>query len=106
MTDRLYSGAKSIVTKHPTLFMRTDLVKKLTPSLLVVGALVAMAASAVAQLSVGPTGLANQTFSTLPPATEWSTRTVTPSSAPAITTVAQLDASVQTNGNAALITSA
>lgn len=57
---------------------------------------------AVAQISVGPLGLAPVTFDTLPLATLWSTRTIVGASGD-ITTVAQLDAQVQTN-SAALIT--
>lgn len=62
-----------------------------------------MAFSAAAQLSVGPGGLANQTFTTLPPTTEWSTRSVAPS-VTSVQTPAQIDAVMQTNTAASINT--
>src|SRR5690349_3174740 len=50
-----------------------------------------------AQISVGPAGLAPQTFDSLPPATSWSFRSQGPSDSSGVTTAAALDAQVQTN---------
>ena len=62
------------------------------------------ALSTQAAISVGPGGTGVLPFSTLPPNTEWSSRHVLPNSGTAITTVAGLDAPVQTNTAAAINT--
>jgi len=73
------------------------------PMLIVIAGFAACSRCA-AQLSVGLGGLPAQTFDTLPPASQWSTRSVSglPSD---IATLAQLEANVQTN-TASIITNA
>jgi len=64
-----------------------------------------VAGTSSAQISFGPSGAGPLTFDTVPPASQWSTRSVPPSSATAVQDQTQLDALVQTN-TAAIITAA
>jgi len=111
MTDKLYFGATTECREkqQPNTFMRTQLLKKLCTLFCLGLASLGLSHRAAAQLSVGPSGLAPQSFNTLPPASQWSTRSVPPSDAASIQTPAQLDAAVQTNAassiNAQLTTS-
>jgi hypothetical protein len=106
MTDKLYFGAASAarLNPQPNTFMRIQRQKTLLAALLLGAALAGWSDRAAAQLSVGPTGLAPQSFDTLPPVTSWSFRS-TPGGAGDITTPAGMDAEVQTN-SAALINTA
>jgi hypothetical protein len=111
MTDKLYCGAalSAHLNNQPNTFMRTHL-QKLVSSLLLAGAAwLGGAYQSAAQLSVSPTGLAPQTFDSLPPVTSWSFRS-TAGGAGDITTPAGMDAEVQTNSaaliNAALVSTA
>src|SRR5688572_25376553 len=98
MTDKLYFGAMTAcrLNYQPNTFMHTQLLKKLCQLFCLSLALFGASYPVAAQLSVGPTGLAPQTFDTLPPATSWSMRSQAGGAAD-ITTVAQMDAQVQTN---------
>ncbi len=69
---------------------------RFVPAVLVGVALFLAAHRAAAQISVGPSGVAVLTFGSAPPGTEWSTYSVV-GAAGDITTVAALDALVQTN---------
>lgn len=99
MTDKLYFGATTAcrLNDQPNTFMRTQFLKKLCAFACIGLALILGGNHVSAQLSVGPLGLAPQTFDSSPSAAQWATRSVLPSSAGNITTGAQLDAAVQTN---------
>src|SRR6266508_2512507 len=84
--------------------MRTRLLKNFSLALCAGIALFSAAERASGQLSVGPTGLAPQALDTLPPAAEWSQRSVA-GAAGDITTSGALDTAVQAN-TAALTTAA
>lgn len=104
MTDKLYFGAATAARLNTQLnnFMRTLRQKTILSMLLAGAALLGGIHQTAAQLSVGPTGLAPQTFDTLPPATSWSQRS-TPGGGADILTTAEMDAQIQTN-SASLIT--
>lgn len=106
MTDKLYFGATTAARLNfqPNNFMRIHRQKNILLAFLMGAALVFGAHQAVAQLSVGPTGLVPQTFDTLPPATSWSQRS-TAGGAGDVTNAVGMDAQIQTN-SAALITAA
>ena len=107
MTDKLNLGAATPVDRQlPTQLatpMQTSFLKNLTATACLGVALLGFNQLATAQLSVGPTGLAAQTFGTLPLVTEWSTLNVLPSASGNITTGAGLDSAVQTNTAASII---
>jgi hypothetical protein len=96
MTDKLYFGAKRRVNYQPNfLSMRTYLLKSL--GLCALGLALSLPNHATAQMLVGPGGLPPQPFTAAPPVSQWATTNVTPNSPSAITTPAELDASVLTN---------
>jgi hypothetical protein len=104
MTDKLYFGAAPAarLNPQPNIFMRIHRQKTILSVLLLGTALVCWSYRAAAQLSVGSTGLAPQTFDTLPLATSWSQRS-TPGGAGDITTTAAMDAQVQTNSASLIV---
>lgn len=96
MTDKLYFGettARRLKTK-PNTSMRTLTLKKLGLLCSLGAALLAGSPRASAQLSVGPSGLAPQTFDTQPPAASWSTLSVA-GAVGDIADAATMDAAVQ-----------
>jgi len=103
MTDKLYFGATAHENYQPNTIMRINLFKKLS-ILFSLGLLFGASHPAVAQLSVGPGGLPDQTFDSLPAVSQWSFRSTAGGSGD-ITTQAQMDVQVQTN-TAAQINSA
>lgn len=98
MTDKLYFGATPNENHQPNTFMRSSLLKKLSAVCFGL-ALCGPLDRAVAQLSVGPSGLPTQAFGAVPAVGDVSTRSLPASGGNAglITTGPQLDAAVQTN---------
>ncbi len=96
-----------LVNQKPYTFMRTQTLRTLLTAGSIALALFSGPSKAAAQISVGPAGSAVNIFGTLPPATSWSTRSIpgTANDFQTATTLATLDAAVQTN-TAALINAA
>ena len=97
MTDKLYFGATTTLNQQPKTPMQISFLKKISTMACLGVALLGLNHRATAQLSVGPGGLAPQTFPAVPLVTEWSTLSVLPSASGSITTGVGLDTAVQTN---------
>ena len=78
MTDKLYLGAAAQANYQPNTYMHLKLLQRLSSFFCLVLALLGFNYRAASQLSVGPTGLASQTFDALPPVANWSTLSVGP----------------------------